>query len=135
MGVDLSAGMLAQARPRVPGRLVQADVRALPLATASVDGVWSCYALLHLDRAGLALALAEAVRVLRPGGVLAVVLASGSGVVLEPVPYAPDRTRWFVGHDLDEVGGLTAGLGLEAVLLDVLPEAHRSPLRLVAVRP
>ena len=127
--------MLAVAAARAPGRLVQADLRALPLATGSVDGAWSSYVLLHLDAAGLACALAEAVRVLRPGGVLAVVLAQGEGTVLEPVPYAPERSRWFVGHTVDELGALVRGLGLEVLLLDVVPEAHRSPLRLVARRP
>lgn len=67
IGVDLSAGMLAHAARRLgPGRVARADARALPLATSTVDGVVFVHAL-HVigDVAG---ALAEAARVLRPGG-------------------------------------------------------------------
>jgi len=133
VGVDLSAGMLAVARSR--GQVVQGDLLALPLRTGSVDGVWSSYALLHLDGPGLAQAMAEAVRVLRPGGALGVVLASGSGSALEPVPYAPELSRWFHLHRLADLERICADLGLQVRLADVLPEAHRAPLRLVAVKP
>jgi ubiquinone/menaquinone biosynthesis C-methylase UbiE len=47
-------------------RIVQGDVRAVPLATGSVDAVISQEALLHVSER--ARALAEAFRVLRPGG-------------------------------------------------------------------
>ena len=133
VGVDLSAGMLAVARTR--GRVVQGDLRALPLRSGSVDGVWSCYALLHLDGPGLAQALAEAVRVLRPGGALGLVLAAGEGSEHEPVSYAPELSRWFHLHPAAELERLCTGLGLQVLLADVVPEAHRSPLRLVARRP
>lgn len=133
VGIDLSSGMLGRARRRCDW-LVQADLRALPLRSGSLDGVWSSYALLHLDPAGLAAALAEAVRVLRPGGALAVVLASGEGARCEPVPYAPEVTRWFHRHSAAQVGAEAASLSLQVRRLDVVPEAHRSPLRLVALR-
>lgn len=48
-------------------RRIQADMHALPLADASVDGVMFCYSLCHTD---VAVTLAEAARVTRPGGVL-----------------------------------------------------------------
>ncbi|HEY2331629.1 MAG TPA: class I SAM-dependent methyltransferase [Acidimicrobiales bacterium] len=69
IGVDLSVGMLAEARRRVPAAsLVVGDATALPLATASVDGVWSCSVFVHLDRVETAEGLGEVARVLRPGG-------------------------------------------------------------------
>jgi demethylmenaquinone methyltransferase/2-methoxy-6-polyprenyl-1,4-benzoquinol methylase len=65
VGVDLSFGMLAAARPgRAP--LVQADAAALPFASASVDGVISGFAVRNF--ADLPGVLAELARVLRPGG-------------------------------------------------------------------
>jgi len=48
--------------------VVTADMRALPFPDASFDAVVSAYAIDHLDREGAAKALAEAARVLRPGG-------------------------------------------------------------------
>jgi SAM-dependent methyltransferase len=67
VGVDLSAGMLAHADRRLgPGRVARANAVALPLADSTVDGVVFVHALhVIVDVAG---ALAEAARVLRPGG-------------------------------------------------------------------
>ncbi|MFE4016770.1 MULTISPECIES: class I SAM-dependent methyltransferase [unclassified Streptomyces] len=65
-GVDLSVPMLARARQRLGDVVAVGDARALPLADATVDNV-VLVNVLHLtgDVAGT---LAEAVRVLRPGG-------------------------------------------------------------------
>lgn len=75
LGVDLSEGVLALARARAPGRVAAGDLRRLPIADRSVDGVWSAYAL-HLDDDELALAVAEVARVLRRDGPAVLVLAS-----------------------------------------------------------
>jgi ubiquinone/menaquinone biosynthesis C-methylase UbiE len=68
LGVDRSPGMLALATRRLPGRVVRGDAPRLPFAPASVDAVVIVW-LLHLlpDPAAV---IAEAARVLRPGGVL-----------------------------------------------------------------
>jgi ubiquinone/menaquinone biosynthesis C-methylase UbiE len=39
-GIDRSAGMLAIAAKALPGRVAQADLRSLPLASESLDGIW-----------------------------------------------------------------------------------------------
>ncbi|MDJ0389792.1 methyltransferase domain-containing protein [Roseomonas sp. E05] len=72
-GCDLSAGMLAQARARDPAlQLWQQDMAApLPLADRMADLALFCLSLEHV--AALAPPLAEARRVLRPGGRLAVI--------------------------------------------------------------
>jgi len=71
-GCDLSAGMLAQARARDPAlQLWQQDMaQPLPLPDATADLALFCLSLEHV--AALAPPLAEARRVLRPGGRLAV---------------------------------------------------------------
>jgi demethylmenaquinone methyltransferase/2-methoxy-6-polyprenyl-1,4-benzoquinol methylase len=65
-GLDLSEGMLAEARRRLGGgvRLVQARAERLPVADRSVDFVSMGYALRHV--ADLGVAFAEYRRVLRP---------------------------------------------------------------------
>jgi SAM-dependent methyltransferase len=94
-GVDRSAAMLAIAGRVLPGRLMQADLRSIPLAATSLDGIWCCAALLHVPEDQTMVVLNEIHRVLRPGGYLALVTALGDGARLEPVPYAPDEQRWF----------------------------------------
>lgn len=90
-----AAGMLATAGRVLPGRLVQADLRSIPVASASLDGLWCRAALLHVPENQTMLVLDEIRRALRPGGHLALVTALGEGARLEPVPYAPGTERWF----------------------------------------
>jgi ubiquinone/menaquinone biosynthesis C-methylase UbiE len=65
---DLSRGMLVLARERLPGRALVASADRLPVADESVDLVTMVW-LLHLLPVPVAdTALAEAARVVRPGG-------------------------------------------------------------------
>jgi demethylmenaquinone methyltransferase/2-methoxy-6-polyprenyl-1,4-benzoquinol methylase len=68
IGVDVSEAMLAIAQSKLGIPLIQAAAEALPLPTASVDFVAMGYALRHI--ADLQATLAEALRVLRPGGTI-----------------------------------------------------------------
>jgi ubiquinone/menaquinone biosynthesis C-methylase UbiE len=84
VGVDASAAMLEAARPHVHGRLVEGDLRLLPLDTGSQHLAWACASLLHLPKQQLPAALVEARRVLAPGGVLAVTMKAGTSEGFEP---------------------------------------------------
>jgi SAM-dependent methyltransferase len=81
VGVDLSAGMLAEARRRLlDSSLVRGDLRHPPFAPGAFDGIWACASLLHLRRAEFPAALAEVSRLLRrPGGVFYLALKGGQG--------------------------------------------------------
>lgn len=65
VGVDLSADQLRVAATRNP-RVVRADARRLPLRDASVSAVTMTYT--HTDIDNFPAAVAEAARILRPGG-------------------------------------------------------------------
>jgi len=89
IGIDSSAGMLALARGAE--RFIRADILALPLEDASVDGVTSGFALRNvtdIDRCA-----AEMARVVRPGGRVAVL------DLAEPRP----ATRWIQSTWIDRV--------------------------------
>ncbi len=89
-GVDLSLGMLAEARRQgVPALLVQGRAEALPVADASVDLVTLGYALRHVTDLGTA--FQEFRRVLRPGGaVLLLEIAQPDGRLAQALARA-----WF----------------------------------------
>lgn len=109
-GFDLSWGMLSSAG--VPG-VAQADMRALPVATESLDAVWCAAALLHIPRAELPVVLEEFARVLRPGGRLTASIAEGDGELWEPVSYDASRRRWYVLHRLESFTALLADAGFD----------------------
>ena len=78
VGIDSSAAMLARAHALSRRcRLVRADAAALPLPSRSFDVVTAIYLLHLLDPPGRAAVLAEARRVMRPGGRLVVVTVAG----------------------------------------------------------
>jgi len=93
-GADVSPGMLAEARRRHPGlAFLEADAVALPFDDAAFDACVGGFVLNHLPAPEAA--VAELVRVLAPGGALALSL-------WEP----PARNRWLgiVADALAEVG-------------------------------
>jgi demethylmenaquinone methyltransferase/2-methoxy-6-polyprenyl-1,4-benzoquinol methylase len=97
VGSDLSMGMLAARHTGFP--VLQADALALPLATGSLDGVVCGYALRNFT--DLVASLAEAARVLRPGGRLAVleVASPANGLMRRGFDL------WF-GRCVPAIGGL-----------------------------
>jgi SAM-dependent methyltransferase len=131
-GLDRSAGMLAVASRALPGRVAQADLRSLPLATAALDGIWCSASLLHVPDDQTPAVLAELVRVLRPGGHLALATALGDGARLEPVPYAAQVHRWYFYRDPDRLRGQLAAAGLR-VLTSAEQSSNRRWLKLLAV--
>jgi SAM-dependent methyltransferase len=122
VGVDLSAGMVAIAHQRLPGRVAQGDLRHLPIANAALDGVWSAAALLHVPRTDVPAVLAEYRRVLRPGGTLGLVTAAGEQEAWEPVAYAKGWQRWFVYQPPALLAELLDRAGLDVT--QTLEEEH-----------
>ena len=65
LGVDVSAGMLAVAAVRIPGRLIRADARRLQLQDAIADAAVTIATLEFVNPAAV---LAELTRITRAGG-------------------------------------------------------------------
>jgi SAM-dependent methyltransferase len=103
IGLDLSAGMLSLAAERLPGRLIQGDLRTLPLVSGQLDALWNVASLLHVGEHDTMAVLGEFRRVLRTGGTLALITALGAGDRFEKVPYAQDEQRWFVYRSEDRL--------------------------------
>ncbi|HVW41222.1 MAG TPA: class I SAM-dependent methyltransferase [Amycolatopsis sp.] len=92
-GTDRSHGMLAVAARRLPGRVVRGDATALPFRAGSLDAVVMIWLLHLLPETGPA--IAEAARVLRPGGVLVTTVDKNAGV---PGRSASDRFDIVAGQ-------------------------------------
>jgi len=91
------------------------DARKLPLATGTYDGVISVAAIDHLPRAGIPTALAEAARVLKPGGEFLLMIVNVDAWAWSTSPHAlahhraADPSQWralleSTGFDVVEQG-------------------------------
>jgi len=114
--VDASRAMLAHARQRGTAA-VQGDAGRLPLRDAAVDAVVVLDALHHLPAQGTA--LAEAARVLRPGGVL-VIREYDPGTLRGRALTAAERAVGFDStfHGPEAWAAAVADAGLTATVLD-----------------
>jgi ubiquinone/menaquinone biosynthesis C-methylase UbiE len=79
-GLDLSAGMLAEARRLNPDlQFVQSSMTELGLASESLFAITVFYSIIHIPRQQVVAALAEMLRVLKPGGSLLLTFHLGTG--------------------------------------------------------
>jgi ubiquinone/menaquinone biosynthesis C-methylase UbiE len=137
VGLDFSQTMLGFARERVPGvEFVQGDARDLPFEDETFDAVTAAFLLLHLGSPERA--VAEAARVLRPGGRAAfsvwdvpargrwigVFFEAFTGAGAHPPPHVPAGPNFFRFADESELTRLleAAGLvdvGVETVAFDL----------------
>ena len=119
IGVDQSAAMLAAARKRLAGvenaEFRQGDVEHLPLDDAELD-VAVVFLVLHFA-ADPATVIAEAARVLRPGGRL---------LLVDMMPHDRDEYRQQMGHvwqgfSITQIEGWMRNVGLEHTRYHPLP--------------
>jgi SAM-dependent methyltransferase len=82
-GIDLSSGMLAQARKLARDEVRQMDMCHLTFPDASFEGVWCSSALLHVPQALAPDALGQMRRVLVPEGMLFLSLLEGESEMWE----------------------------------------------------
>lgn len=132
-GLDLAPAMVEEARRRNPGlSFVEGDLRALPHADGALAGVVAFYALIHLARGSLALALRELHRVLRPGGQLFVAFHVGDEVRRVEELWGQRTALDFVFFGVDEMQGALDAAGFEVTATterDPYPEVEAQTRR------
>ncbi|KQW53833.1 hypothetical protein ASC77_01795 [Nocardioides sp. Root1257] len=117
-GIDLSAGMVAQARERYPdGSYEVGDLRRLmrPTSAPGWSAVLAWYSLIHLAAAELPAAVDSLVRPLAPGGWLVVAVHAGTEVRHHDEWFDVPVELDFVYHEPEQVVGLVRTAGLEDV--------------------
>ena len=122
LGVDLSIGMVSQARRTFPWlRFTQGDMTALDRPDGSLAGIVCFYALIHLPRVRVPVALAEMNRTVEEGGGLLLAVHGGEGSLhaneMLEHPVSLDATLF----SLSELSELVTAGGFE------VKEAHERP--------
>lgn len=79
VGLDRTGAFCRQAAERAPGRVLQGDMRALPIPDDTVAGIWACASLLHLPREDVQGTLQGFGRGLEPGGHCWLTVKAGEG--------------------------------------------------------
>lgn len=147
-GLDLASGRLAAAG--VEFALTEADITALPFEDESFDAVYSAHVLYHIDnREGQEAALAEALRVLRPGGTAVLVLANPFPLLFPlrlmrrviaallgrggggPLPYLPLTPGWYARRASRSGAVELETAGLASVWFNRNVTEYRGPGRLI----
>lgn len=111
--VDLSRQFVTRVAATTAAHAVRADLRRLPFAAQTFEGVWMCASLVHLPENEIQRALAEARRVLRRDGVLFCSMAYG-----DRDEWRPDQAgnrRWFHYLNREDADRLAQQAGLAVV--------------------
>jgi ubiquinone/menaquinone biosynthesis C-methylase UbiE len=108
-GIDISTGMLSQARAHVQGELLQMDMCNLTFPPGSFAGIWCCASLLHIPKAQAPEVLRQMHNVLVPGGILHLGLQEGEGEKWEVTRF--DVERFFARYTLEEAEALLTQTG------------------------
>jgi SAM-dependent methyltransferase len=129
IGLDRSMGMLREARRRVGGPLLCGDMRHIPFASVSFDGVWLCAALLHLPKADALPALIEIRRLLRAYCPLYISVKQGDGE-----SWTADHTRFFAYYQPDELSSIVKEAGYTVLHMWLTPQEQATWVNLVAMK-
>lgn len=116
-GVDLSPGMVAEARRRRPDiDFSTGSLSALGLLDASVTGVVAWYSIIHTPPPSLPEVVAELHRVIRPNGLLLLAFQAGGFSVRHEQAYGHPVTFEAHRHDPDQVAALLAERGFRVTV-------------------
>lgn len=104
VGVDLSDKLLDIAKQRVPkASFYKQDLRKLHFPIHSFDGIWACASLLHLHRAEVPQVLQNFFHLLKPSGILFVMVKEGLGEADVKESLSSNMVRNFTYFTLTEL--------------------------------
>ncbi|MGW4412658.1 class I SAM-dependent methyltransferase [Nonomuraea sp. NPDC004702] len=104
IGIDLSAGLLREARQGTEAPLIRGDYRALPFKDARFGGVWACASLLHVPAGEAEQVLRGVLRTLVPGGAIFLSVQQGVG-------HEWRDGRWFQFYSIPQISEMLTRAG------------------------
>ncbi len=107
--------------PSVP--LILTDIRALPIRTDSLDGVWAAASLIHLPKRNVAGVLAELHDIVKPTGLFAATFTYGSNSRIKRTGWMPGR--YFARWRKDELARALRRAGWTVLSLRVVSNQER----------
>ncbi len=132
-GIDLSAGMVEQARRLNPGMdFRQGNMLSLDLKEGSLGGITAFYSVIHVPRDQVVEALREFKRVLCPGGLVLIAFHIGNETVHRNDWWDKKVSLDFAFFTSDEMVGYLKTAGLEVVEVierDPYPEVEHQSQR------
>lgn len=134
-GIDIAPTFLAMARTRVPeASFREMSVEELDYADATFDGVWCSCVLIHLPKAGARRAVTEMLRVLKPGGILYLLVKEGAGEGPEADPRYGGALKYSSYFSEDEIRAmLQAAEIITLTAVDRPVDNYRAPDRIFVV--
>lgn len=113
-GIDLSVGMLAIAKEKVPnGKFEVMDIANITYPENSYDGIISNCSLFHIPSEELPKTLESFARVLKPNGKLLLILQEGLGETMIEEPYRPGVNIYMNYFSVETISNLLQEYGFE----------------------
>lgn len=128
VGADLSEKLLAIAKQCVPqATFSKQDLRSLHFPKRSFDGVWACASLLHLKRREVSKVLREFFQILKPRGLLFIMVKEGKGEADIAEKLSSYLSRHFTYFQSEELKNLLKDTGFEVIEQYKFNEKDRRP--------
>lgn len=120
VGVDLSEGILDEAKKRYPkSKFKLMDFRKMSFKNGSFDGIWSMAGIVHVDRSEVLSVLKEFSRVLKAKGALYVAVVEGEGEEEVRKEKYSNEPRVYVYFKQDEMERYLKDAGFEILESEV----------------
>lgn len=131
-GIDIAPSFVASARALVPRAEFRCmDVLKMSFQDGTFDGIWCSCVLIHFTKSDAQLAINEMVRVLKAGGVLYLLVKTGSGEGYEEDRRYGGMRKYSAYFTKDELLGMIADLEIiDSTSVDKPVDSYRATDRL-----